>query len=102
MLIWWPLGIDKPLHGTNFDLPVSQVDFFATFADILKYPLADSSKCVYAFDSKTSGMTLADKISIGRPYIEDLAKNKGKYNQMLKGDREFDEFSAKVLLVNSR
>ena len=35
LLAWWPLGTSPVLYGTNFDLPVSQVDFFATFADIL-------------------------------------------------------------------
>merc|ERR1719454_580220 len=31
-LSWWPNGIAKGLYGTNYDLPVSQTDFFATFA----------------------------------------------------------------------
>ena len=25
LLVWWPIGTDQPLQGTNFDLPVSQV-----------------------------------------------------------------------------
>ena len=53
-LSWWPLGTHKALQGTNFDLPVGQVDFFATFADILNYPLPGKNTCTYAYDSDTA------------------------------------------------
>ena len=53
-LSWWPLGTHKALHGTNFDLPVGQIDFFATFADILDYPLPGADKCIYSFNSDTA------------------------------------------------
>ena len=53
-LSWWPLGTHKALYGTNFDLPVGQVDFFATFADILNYPLPGGEHCKYAFDSSNA------------------------------------------------
>ena len=55
-LSWWPLGTHKALQGTNFDLPVSQIDFFATFADILNYPLPSKEKCVYSYDSNTAAV----------------------------------------------
>ena len=53
-LSWWPAGTHQALQGTNFDLPVGQVDFFATFADILNYPLPGKETCTYAFDSDTA------------------------------------------------
>jgi len=57
------LGIHQSLHGTNFDLPVGQVDLFATFADVLNYPLPRGDKCVYAHKSDTDS-------SIGRPALK--------------------------------
>ena len=62
-LSWWPLGTHKALHGTNFDLPVGQVDLFATFADVLNYPLPKGDKCTYAYKSETDS-------SIGRPALK--------------------------------
>ena len=50
-LVWWPKGIHQSLWGSNYDLPVSQLDLFATFADMIKYPLPGREKCTYAFDS---------------------------------------------------
>ena len=67
MLFWWPLGIHQSLHGTNFDLPVSQADFFATFADILHYPLPPGDSCVYSFNSQTATAHNQDATKIGRP-----------------------------------
>ena len=64
-LSWWPLGTHKSLYGTNFDLPVTHVDYFATFADILNYPLPKGDKCVYGFDEKTAPEG-ADASSLGR------------------------------------
>ena len=32
-LSWWPLGTHKALQGTNFDLPVSQVNDFHYILD---------------------------------------------------------------------
>ena len=66
-LWWWPLGIHPALHGTNFDLPVSQIDFFATFADIMKYPLPSGKKCVYSFNSENAAVHGQDASRIGRP-----------------------------------
>ena len=45
-LSWWPKGTHQSLWGTNFDLPVSQIDFFATFAEILKYPLPNGDQVI--------------------------------------------------------
>ena len=66
-LSWWPLGTHQALHGTNFDLPVSQVDFFATFADILDYPLPKKESCVYAYDSNNAHVHRQDATKLGRP-----------------------------------
>ena len=67
MLAWWPLGTHPALYGTNYDLPVSQVDFFGTFADILGYPLPTGSDCVYAYNSRTAHVQGHDAAKIGRP-----------------------------------
>ena len=45
-LSWWPKGTHQSLWGTNFDLPVSQIDFFATFAEILNYPLPNGDQVI--------------------------------------------------------
>lgn len=66
-LSWWPLGTHPALLGTNFDLPVGQVDFFATFADILNYPLPNSTYCTYAFNSETAAISGRDPTILGRP-----------------------------------
>jgi arylsulfatase A-like enzyme len=50
-LVWWPKGIHRSLWGSNYDLPVAQTDMFATFADMIKYPLPGREKCTYAFDA---------------------------------------------------
>ena len=34
----------------SYDLPVSQQDLFATFAQMINYPLPKGDKCTYAFD----------------------------------------------------
>ena len=65
-LTWWPKGIDRALHGSNYDLPVSQTDLFATFADIMKYPLPGGDKCTYGFDSTTAHHHQRDPTIIGR------------------------------------
>ena len=65
LLTWWPLGTHKALYGTNFDLPIGQIDFFATFADILNYPLPKGDKCIYGFDSK-SAPSDQDPATLGR------------------------------------
>ena len=65
--MWWPKGIDEALYGTNFDIPVSQVDFFATFADMLGYPLPKASACVYSYNSKNENVHGQDATKIGRP-----------------------------------
>lgn len=68
-LVWWPKvssfsnsalifqkfikGIDRSLWGSNYDLPVSQLDLFATFAEMIKYPLPGADKCTYAYDPKS-------------------------------------------------
>ena len=67
MPIWWPLGTHPALRGTNFDLPVSQLDFFSTFADIMEYPLPKGDKCVYGYDSKTAKFHNKDARILGRP-----------------------------------
>ena len=65
-LTWWPKGIDRALHGSNYDLPVSQTDLFATFADIMKYPLPGGDKCTYGFDSTNAHHHQRDPTIIGR------------------------------------
>merc|ERR1719454_1939804 len=65
-LTWWPKGIAKGLHGTNYDLPVSQTDFFATFADILDYPLPEGKDCIYGYDSSTAMVHDRDANLLGR------------------------------------
>ena len=50
-LVWWPKGIHQSLWGSNYDLPVSQLDLFATFADMIKYPLPGREQCTYAYDA---------------------------------------------------
>ena len=69
-LTWWPKGIHKGLHGTNYDLPVSQTDLFATFADIMNYPLPDGDKCVYAYDSTTAAVRNKDVSLLRRPTVK--------------------------------
>ena len=46
-------GIDRSLWGSNYDLPVSQLDLFATFADMIQYPLPGREQCTYAFDAES-------------------------------------------------
>ena len=67
LLIWWPKGIHPALHGTNFDLPVGQTDFFATFADVLGYPLPPAENCVYAFNSENAHVHGQNVTKIRRP-----------------------------------
>ena len=69
-LVWWPNGIHQSLYGTNYDLPVSQTDLFATFADIMDYPLPGGDKCIYAYDSDTAPVHNRD-ISILRRRVSD-------------------------------
>ena len=52
-LVWWPKGISRSLWASNYDLPVSQQDLFATFAQIINYPLPKGDKCTYAFDAQS-------------------------------------------------
>ena len=67
MPIWWPLGTHDALKGTSFDLPVSQLDYFATFADILGYPLPNGDKCTYAYDTDTANLHDQEPSRLGRP-----------------------------------
>ena len=67
MPIWWPLGTHDALKGTSFDLPVSQLDYFATFADILGYPLPNGDKCTYAYDTDTAKLHDQEPSRLGRP-----------------------------------
>jgi len=78
MVIWWPKGIHPALHGTNYDLPVSQVDFFATFADVLNYPLPPASSCTYSYNSENANVHGLDDTRIGRPGLS--AKHKKTRN----------------------
>ena len=57
------------LHGTNYDLPVSQTDFFATFADIMDYPLPGGDQCIYGFDSSTAHVHNRNPAALGRKVI---------------------------------
>ena len=66
-LSWWPKGIHRSNWGTNYDLPVGQIDLFSTFADIMNYPLPLADKCIYAFNSDNAHLTDRDPASIGRP-----------------------------------
>ena len=52
-LVWWPKGINQEIWGSNYDLPVSQLDLFSTFADMIQYPLPTADKCTYAYDSES-------------------------------------------------
>ena len=56
-LVWWPKGIHNSLWGSNYDLPVSQLDLFATFADMIKYPLPGREQCTYAFDAASKAIS---------------------------------------------
>ena len=53
-LVWWPKGIHPTIWGSNYDLPVSQLDLFSTFADMIKYPLPGGDKCTYGYDNSNS------------------------------------------------
>ena len=75
-LSWWPLGTHRSNWGTNYDLPVGQVDLFGTFADIMNYPLPQGDKCIYAFNSDNAHLAGHDPKSIGRP--SRLPKENGK------------------------
>jgi len=66
-LIWWPLGIHPSLYGTNYDLPVSHADFFATFAEIMDYPLPGPELCRYSFNSDNAHVHDQTASKIGRP-----------------------------------
>ena len=66
-LSWWPKGTHRSNWGTNYDLPVGHIDLFATYADILGYPLPAGDKCIYAFDSNTAAINGQDENTIGRP-----------------------------------
>ena len=76
-LSWWPLGIHKALHGTNYDLPVSQTDFFATFADILDYPLPNGDQCIYGYDSTTAAVHNRNAKQLGRKVIQNCVDEDG-------------------------
>lgn len=97
LLIWWPLGTDLALQGTNFDLPVSQVDFFATFADILNYPLPGGEKCVYAYDYNKP----IDSYKIGRPKRPTFG-NTNSYFKYLTGQTPAEGYTSSVQLKNSK
>ena len=75
MVMWWPNGIHRALHGTNFDLPVTQADFFATFADILDYPLPDGDACVYSYNSDNAAVHDQIASRIGRPGLQPSHQN---------------------------
>ena len=84
MVFWWPLGIHRALHGTNFDLPVSQADFFATFADILKYPLPKGDSCVYSYNSDNAAVHNQTASRIGRPGLQPTTPNPVKWLAAMK------------------
>ena len=65
-LSWWPAGIHKALHGTSYDLPVSQTDLYATFADVMNYPLPSGDSCIYGYDSSTASVHDRDPAALGR------------------------------------
>ena len=66
-LSWWPLGTHKALYGSNFDLPVGNTDLFATFAEILKYPLPTGDQCKYSYNSENAHVYENDDKVLGRP-----------------------------------
>ena len=74
-LSWWPKGIHPALHGTNYDLPVSQTDLFATYADILDYPLPGGDKCIYAYNSANAGTHGRDPSMLGRRVVSNCIEN---------------------------
>ena len=86
MLIWWPLGTDPALQGTNYDLPVSQTDFFATFAEVLNYPLPGGEKCTYSYDSNSKSISKSKMRDLGRP-IRPNWGNSNTYTSFLTGLR---------------
>ena len=71
-LTWWPLGTHNALYGSNFDLPVGQTDLFATFAEVLKYPLPSGDQCRYSFNSKNAHVHGNDARILGRPALTEL------------------------------
>ena len=90
-LSWWPLGTHKALHGTNFDLPVGQVDFFATFADIMNYPLPGKEACKYAKDG--------DDATIGR-LKRSPGRSPGQYENSFRWSKMIKEKSDAGLIKN--
>ena len=74
-LSWWPKGIHQSLHGTNYDLPVSQTDLFATYADILDYPLPGGDKCIYAYNSANAATHERDPSLLGRRVVSNCIEN---------------------------
>ena len=115
---WWPLGIHPALYGTNFDLPVSQIDFFATFADIMEYPLPLGDKCVYAFNSENAVVHGQDASRIGRPGLypnqpnptrwirdmetwnwNDAANNRFDSTVVFRTPKDFTKYDMEVMVV---
>ena len=101
MLIWWPLGTDPALQGTNYDLPVSQTDFFATFAEVLNYPLPGGEKCTYSYDSSSKSISKSKMRDLGRP-IRPNWGNSNTYKSFLTGLRSPEGFTSDVELKNSQ
>ena len=69
-LYWWPSGIDTALHGTSYDLPVSQTDLYATFADVMKYPLPTGDSCIYGYDSSNADVHGREAAALGRRVVQ--------------------------------
>lgn len=78
-LSWWPLGTHRANWGTNYDLPVGQVDLFSTFADIMNYPLPGKEKCIYAFNSDNAANAGHDPASLGRPAKKSQTESSRNY-----------------------
>ena len=96
LLMWWPHGIHQSLHGTNFDLPISHADFFATFAEILDYPLPKGDSCVYSFNSRTAAAHGQDAAKIGRP--SSFESNPNRWLADVQNGREEAEFDGSIII----
>ena len=79
---------------------LSQVDFFATFADILNYPLPGGDYCTYAYDSDSPNLQKSAK-KLGRPKWPEYG-NLNSYMKYLTGQSTAVKYSAEVQLRNSQ
>ena len=102
MLIWWPKGIHPALYGTNYDLPVGQTDFFATFADILGYPLPPAANCVYAFNSENAHVHRQNATKIRRPGLQRPGSTPWQWRSDMKNfdweNNNNDKFESSMIL----